>query len=103
MCIRDSDVTLQHLCEDERTPFSHTTSFPEKNLKIPMTLEGIMSVFTVRTPTWEEVNDTKENNVTHIHMTLETPWDPTDDAFAADEEVIAEHRSAEWDLRLKKQ
>ena len=101
--IRVNDVALQHLYEDERTPFSHTTSFPEKNLKIPMTLEGIMSGFTVRTPTWEEVNDTEENNVTHVHMTLETPWDPTDDAFAADEQAIAEHRSAEWDLCLKKQ
>ena len=39
----------------------------------------MMSDFTVRTPTWEEVNDEDELKVTHVHMTLTTPWDPNDE------------------------
>ena len=37
-----------------------------------------MSGLTVRKPTWTEVNDVQQHDVTHLQMTLDAIWDPND-------------------------
>ncbi len=75
--IRDCGVTinatpLQHV-GTKRSVSNHTILFQDPDLVIPLTLRGVMSGFTARVPTWEEANDHRQVNCTHIQATSEAP------------------------------
>ena len=95
------DVPLQHVPQEERTPETHTISVPSKQLIIPLSLRGTMSGFTIRKPTWDEVMDTDEDMVTHVHMTSEAPWDPTTHIYGDQEEGLRLSLNAEYDFNLR--
>ena len=73
-----NETPLHQLPVDQRTSDSHSIICPEvePTLHIPMVLDGVMSGFTVRKPTWEEVTNTDLSNIHHVHMTSSQPWDP---------------------------
>ena len=64
------DTPLQHLPPAERTPTQHTLYIEGTDLHTPLTLQGTMSGFDARKPTWDEINNPEQNNCTHIHLTL---------------------------------
>ena len=83
-----NEVPMQHLPPSERTQRAHSISVPDKQLFIPLTLEGTMSGFTSRKPTWDEVNDTDELDVTHVYMTEDRDWDPYDSTYSVEEDAL---------------
>jgi hypothetical protein len=60
------------------TPAAHSivTSVPHEFLHIPLQLQGTTSYFTVRKPTFEEVQSDRDS--IHVHMTSDQEWDPYD-------------------------
>ena len=82
------DVPLQHLEPSERTQLSHSIISDDPAMQIPMTLRGIMSGFTVREPTWEEIQGTSSLEVAFVHMTSSSPWDPTSSHYEHIEENL---------------
>jgi hypothetical protein len=47
---------------------------------------GVVSFFPVRKPTAAEVSD--PDHYPHVHMALDTPWDPYQDSFQLDEDLL---------------
>lgn len=68
-----NDVPLINVPANERTRFHH--SIYNEDLHIPLQLEGTVSFFNTRAATHEEINNNMD--YIHIHMTSESPWDPT--------------------------
>ena len=93
------EVPLQHTDQEERTSETHSISVPESGLRIPLSLRGIMSGFTVRTPTREETQD--DSKCTHVQMTLDKTWDPNEMVYCEEEEAIFDSLNYEYDPRLK--
>jgi transposase InsO family protein len=65
---------------------SHSIYIPEHKVRIPLQLEGIISGFESRAPTWEEYND---GDIPHYEITSCDPWLPASDEFAANEMTVA--------------
>ena len=82
------ECPLLHTEEECRRESTHTISVPEADLSMPLCLKGTMSGVTVRKPTWAEVNDTEQHEVTHVHMTSDAPWDPYDPIYDHQEEAL---------------
>ena len=78
-----NDVPLLHLPQDERNPEAHSiiTAPPHPGMHIPLSLHGPTSYFSVRKPTYHEINS--EYECTHVHMTSEQPWEPYDHTMDA--------------------
>ena len=47
-------------------------------MTLPLSLGGTVSGLTVRKPTWTEVNDFQQHDVTHLQMTSDAIWNPND-------------------------
>jgi hypothetical protein len=61
---------------------SHTISFPQENLKIPLSLKGIVSYFPTRRPTREELE-----SCPRIELTAPEPeWNPHNCAYSQGED-----------------
>ena len=73
-----NDVPLLHVDPDNRNDSHHTIYIPTADVTLPLSLRGTMSGLTVRKPTWTEVNDVQQHDVTHLQMTLDAIWDPND-------------------------
>ncbi len=78
-----NDVPLQHMPVQERVHNSHSIVHGESSLHVPLTLQGTMSGFTVRKPTWEEVNDDEKS--IKVHMTSHAKWRPHSRSYAETE------------------
>ena len=65
-------------------------------MHIPMTLRGIMSGFTVRKPTWDEVID--DDKAIKVHMTSDARWNPHDEEYGRKEQALRD--AIERDLIL---
>ena len=98
--IQINDIPLQHLEDSDRHTFHHSIRAPDSDLFIPLSLKGTMSGFTVRKPTWEEVNDTDQLNVVHVHMTNQLHWEPTDPVYASQEESLRQNFSYGSEMRI---
>jgi hypothetical protein len=74
--------------EDVPRQFDHLSShsISECKVRIPLQLEGIISGFESRAPTWEEYND---SDIPHYEIASCDPWLPASDDFAANELTIA--------------
>ena len=73
-----NETPLLYIPHDERkfTDHSIITNPPQPELHIPLELEGTVSYFKTRKPTREEVLD--PYSTTHIYMTSDSPWEPSD-------------------------
>jgi len=74
--IQVHETPLQHLPDDQQHPHSHSIYHPPTDLHIPLQLQGTMSGFLSRKPTWDEVNDIDNHDVVHVHMTSPIEWEP---------------------------
>ena len=87
-----NDVPLKFIKQEQRTSESHSLVVPinddnESTLTIPLELKGVISGFTVRKPSWEEIANVDPAN--RIEMTNDSPeWAPNDSA----EEDVDERR-----------
>ena len=86
-----NDVPLKYLPADERKATSHSIVAPlsdsNEKLVIPFDLIGVMSSFTVRKPTWDEIRDIDPMN--RIQMTNQSPeWSPNDSTEDVDESKL---------------
>ena len=63
---------------------------PEEKLIIPLQLQGVSSVFQVRTPSWAEFED---DDIPRIEMTAQAPeWDPQTSDWAKQEASMTDFR-----------
>jgi len=60
----------KHLAPSDK-PSSHSIQAPEDNITIPLSMKGVTSYFTTRTPTISEVETCQ-----WVHLTNEYDWDP---------------------------
>ena len=93
-----NDIPLQLMSLEERQPQCHSISFDDPPLHIPLTLNGIMSGFTVRVPTWEEVRGLGQDNLYHVHMTSSQPWDPHSPTYSKLEGTLRDTVTRGMDL-----
>jgi hypothetical protein len=63
----------------------HDISFPDSKLRIPREMEGVVSYFTSRRPTDDEIA-----NCTRLEMTSEAVWDPRSPHFGQTETQLRE-------------
>ena len=77
-----NDVPLKFIKQEQRTSESHSLVVPINDdngntLTIPLELKGVISGFTVRKPSWEEIANVDPAN--RIEMTNDNPeWAPND-------------------------
>ena len=93
-----NDTPLQHLPDGDRLPESHSITSEDPPMHIPLSLQGTMSGFTVRVPTWEEINDLENPKLFHVHMTSSQPWDPHDKVHSTVEQSLRDHAVRGVDL-----
>ena len=66
-----NDVPLQLIPLEQRTKEDHSVVHPEAGLRIPMSLKGTMSGWTVRKPTQEEILDSTFKVLVYVdHLKL---------------------------------
>ena len=83
--INVQDACLQHLKIEDRSLNSHMITTPNKQLIIPLHLNGIFSSFTVHKPTKHELDSNLEFHI----MTNDSPqWEPNDNQYALDDKGI---------------
>ncbi|KAI2498496.1 Reverse transcriptase (RNA-dependent DNA polymerase) [Fragilaria crotonensis] len=63
----------------------HDISFPDSKLRIPLEMEGVVSYFTSRRPTDDEIA-----NCTRLEMTSDAAWDPRSPHFRQAETQLRE-------------
>ena len=74
--INVQDTCLQHLKSEDRSHNSHMITTPNKQLIIPLHLNGIFSSFTIHKPTKHELDSSLQFHI----MTNDSPqWEPNDD------------------------
>ena len=79
------DTCLQHLKSEDRSHNSHMMTTPNKQLIIPLHLNGIFSSFTVCKPAKHELDSSLQFHI----MTNDSPhWEPNDDQYALDDKGI---------------
>ena len=93
-----NDVPLQQLPPEARRLDCHSILHPESGLHIPLELNGIMSGFVVRVPTWDEIQDVEQHNVTHVHMTSSDPWVPSHSQYSKIEGTLRDQVAHGMDL-----
>ena len=81
-----NDIPLQQLSKDQRTKSSHSIISEDPELTMPLSIQGTMSGFTVRKPTWDEVLD--DGLAVKVHMTSHSKWKPNSRLYAEVEEAL---------------
>ena len=81
-----NDIPLQQLDKESRTKHSHSIVHQEPDLHIPLSIQGTMSGFTVRKPTWDEVND--DDKAIKVHMTSHAKWIPNSRLYQEIEQTL---------------
>jgi hypothetical protein len=93
--IKINETPLMHLTADQQTP--------EILLHIPLSFDrGMMSGFTSRIPTDEEIQDYDQNFTTHIVMTSPTEWKPWSKEWERIESALRAQLTSDFDLRHTK-
>lgn len=85
--LRAAGVRVQDVPRQFDRLSSHDILIPNEDepLRIPLTLDGVISGFTTRKPTQEELDDPQ---FPHLVCTRDTDWDPQSEAFAEKEERV---------------
>lgn len=77
------DVPI-HLAPLSR-PLTHSIYCPDTNVRLPLSLKGVISYIDTRTPTKEELSTCQ-----WVTLTSDTPWDPHADSFTINEEIASQ-------------
>ena len=89
-----NDTPLVLLPQEQRTKYSHSILAKDKlyseDVHIPLNLEGVTSYFNTRTPTQAEIQDTNNDDCTHVNMTASSMWDPHDVTLSNHEASLRE-------------
>ena len=98
MQLRDNGVAvhetpLLYTSKERRSHLTHSISHEEYGLHVPLKLDGVVSYFVSRRPSDNELND--PDLCTHVLMTREQPWDPSDTTLARSEEAIRQKLTSE--------
>jgi hypothetical protein len=75
----------RHLSPEENKS-THSITFTEENISIPLELNGYISRLSTRYPTMEEIE-----NCQWLTLTSPTEWDPYDPMFSENELVLSHH------------
>lgn len=62
---------------------THSITIPSHDLEIPLQMRGVISGFTTREPTLQELDDL----TSHVELTSDEEWDPYAAAFSFKEEL----------------
>jgi hypothetical protein len=65
---------------------SSTHSIPQDKVRIPLQMDGVISGFESRAPSWEEY---MQDNIPHYEITSNDPWLSASDSFSEKEMTIA--------------
>ena len=76
------DDIPKHLSPKHRES-THSIYFPDEKVRIPLELDGFISLFNVRTPTLQEINNCTTLSVTDH----DTQWDPRSILFKEQEDA----------------
>jgi len=76
------DDVPKHLAKDP-SKATHSIYIPEHDIRIPLSMRGVISCLPVRKPTVQEIE-----NCQWIPLTSKTEWDPHSDDFAENEEKL---------------
>lgn len=79
--LRDNGIMVDDCPRQFDNRSSHAIFIPEADLWIPLTLDGIISGFSTRMPTADELD-----NGQHVTLTDNVPWDPSSPTFEVAEE-----------------
>ena len=71
-------------CEPKSCHSIHSFPKADEDIQIPLDMEGIISGFTTRKPTWEEYQD--QVSFQRLQLTSDEPWKPTSDNFSVEEQ-----------------
>ena len=82
--LRDYGLRVEDTPRQYNIDSSHSILVPDHQLRIPLTLEGIISGFNSRQPTIRELEEIDR----HVEMTSEVPWTPDSTSFMDAEEAI---------------
>jgi hypothetical protein len=88
-----NDVPKIHM--DNPQVEDHSLYFKEKDLRIPMSLDGIFSYFPTDKPTVKDIEECE--NI--LYLTPESTWDPHTDVYARNEANMVDH---EGNMKEKK-
>jgi hypothetical protein len=69
---------------------THSIYVPEDDVRIPLTLRGVISLFHTRYPTVDEIE-----NCRWLLFTSELEWDPHSITFEENENAVSDHASSE--------
>jgi hypothetical protein len=95
--VQVQECPIQFLTLAERNKNSHAITHDE--LQIPLKLRGVISYFSTRMPTKEEMDDTI--TYTHIELTSSNEWEPYNDNIMNDEEkMLSECEDPTTDHRI---
>ncbi len=78
------DDAPRHLSQDNKS--THSLYFPDLDVRLPLQLKGVISYFNTRYPSQQEVD-----NCRWLVVTNDANWDPYDDSFAEQEQLVNEH------------
>ena len=96
-----NDTPLLYLQPSQRDHTQHSLLFepPNKNLHIPLSLEGTTSYFETRLPTWT-AEVTNPDVCIHVHVTSDAPpWDPTVPTFSTEEALLQQSVASDAHVR----
>jgi hypothetical protein len=82
--LRDNGITVEDVPRQYDRTSTHSIYIPEHELRIPLSLDGIISGFECQKPTWEEY----ENNP-KIKLMADRLWQPHSDDFAEKERRVS--------------
>jgi hypothetical protein len=82
--LRDNGITVNDIPRQYDWNSTHSIYIPEHELRISLSLDGIISGFECQKPTWEEY----ENNL-KIKLTADQLWQPHSDDFAEKEQSVS--------------
>jgi hypothetical protein len=78
------DDVPRHLSHDNKS--THSLYFPDQDVRLPLQLKGVISYLNTRYPSQQEVD-----NCRWLVVTNDANWDPYDDSFAEQEQLVNEH------------
>ena len=87
--MRDNGIVVDDTPRQYDSKSSHSIYVPDSDLRIPLTMEGVVSGFDTRLPTNSELDDVDR----HIEMTSALEWNPNSMIFASNEKQVQDPKA----------
>jgi hypothetical protein len=97
--IRDNGIRVDNVPRQFDKMSSHSIYIPDHDLTIPLTMNGVISGFECRKPTWEEYTMNPK-----IKLTSSRYWNPSSDEFAEKERrvTVVAYKASMEDLLVQR-